>query len=308
MVAHRDEAAVGRAPGAGPRMVVYDLLGKMPWPKDFAGRLTVVCFLGTHIPLIVLVVGLAAWVGLHETSSQIALVLAFGGTVVATAVVLAVLRAALVPIERTRQALDAFFVARSLPSLPTDYDDEIGRLMAHTQTALEGLAGTLTDLDSLAHTDSLTGIGNRRWLAREAEKLLTVDGAGASLILFRIDDFKRVNDQHGHFVGDNALRELARFVVATVEEGCLVARLAGAEFCVLLPTTALACSIAVAESLRTGIAERGFGSLPPGAITVSVGVARVNGCEFSRALARVDLLACKATADGGNRLVVEGGA
>lgn len=143
-------------------MRVYTALSRLPWPRRFSGRLMLVCFLGTHLPLIALIVGLAATVGFHDVGVQIALALTLAGTLVATAAVLAIVHFALAPIDVTRQALADFHADRTLSRLPIQHDDEIGRLMACTQATIEGLGRNLAELDGLAHRDPLTGVGNRR--------------------------------------------------------------------------------------------------------------------------------------------------
>jgi diguanylate cyclase (GGDEF)-like protein/PAS domain S-box-containing protein len=92
-------------------------------------------------------------------------------------------------------------------------------------------------LHALAHTDTLTGLPNRRHFEsalREAANRVSRQGRGTALLYLDIDHFKKINDRYGHAVGDAVLVEFARRLGASVRSSDLVARLAGDEFTVLL--------------------------------------------------------------------------
>lgn len=92
-------------------------------------------------------------------------------------------------------------------------------------------ARTLGDERILARTDELTGLANRRRLLAEIDGFSSVEGA---LMLLDLNEFKPVNDQYGHEVGDLVLREVARRFARSLPEGALLARLGGDEFGVLV--------------------------------------------------------------------------
>jgi diguanylate cyclase len=100
-------------------------------------------------------------------------------------------------------------------------------------TAL-GEARTLIDERNLARTDELTGLANRRALLKEIESFSQVEGA---LLLLDLNQFKPVNDNYGHDVGDLLLREVARRFSRVIPDGAILARLGGDEFGVLIPGT-----------------------------------------------------------------------
>src|SRR3984885_14484857 len=133
---------------------------------------------------------------------------------------------------------------------------------------------------SLALTDELTGLYNRRYVIAHIEELVArVNNDGAtdtSLMMFDVDHFKQVNDQFGHPSGDDALRQLADPALRGVRSIDLVARLGGEEFVVVMPETDLQAATMVAERLRQSVAAEPFfihavGERRP--ITISIGVA-----------------------------------
>ena len=111
-----------------------------------------------------------------------------------------------------------------------------------------------------AMIDPLTGAANRRAFDRALEIELERSvrrGHPCALVIVDLDDFKQVNDRHGHAVGDEVLVTLADRLRDSVRSADTVARLGGEEFALLLPETDLAGALAVAERARTGFAANG---------------------------------------------------
>ncbi|WP_431859704.1 PleD family two-component system response regulator [Azospirillum sp.] len=131
---------------------------------------------------------------------------------------------------------------------------------------------------SMALTDSLTGVFNRRYVSAHLPRLLdrAIDNhKPVSVLMFDIDHFKVVNDTYGHDVGDEVLKEVATRASRNLRTFDLVARLGGEEFIVILPDTDGEGAATVAERLRQRIGDTPFAvSAPVGeiAVTVSVGV------------------------------------
>jgi diguanylate cyclase (GGDEF)-like protein len=129
-----------------------------------------------------------------------------------------------------------------------------------------------------ALVDGLTGLANRRQgdaiLATELTRAERLGGA-VGLILADVDDFKLVNDQHGHPTGDVVLRDLAQALLETIREIDTAARWGGEEFAVVLPGTDLMGAAHVAERIRVVVSERGLVSAEgtPLHVTASFGVA-----------------------------------
>ena len=122
----------------------------------------------------------------------------------------------------------------------------------------------------LALTDPLTGLGNHRHFHERLQRELDAaqeHGGYLSLVLLDIDDFKRINDQLGHPVGDRVLSRVS----GRLRQGGEAFRLGGDEFAVLLPDIDEASAVAAAESILERIGTGDLGEV--GAITVSAGVA-----------------------------------
>lgn len=133
--------------------------------------------------------------------------------------------------------------------------EEIGRL----QMALQ----------DLAVRDSLTGLYNRRYLDETLEREVSRarrDGSPLSLVMLDIDYFKRVNDTHGHQVGDEALRMVATTLLANVRTEDVACRYGGEEFLILLPNMPLDAAIQRAQVWRAAVEK----------LTVAVGTTRVS--------------------------------
>lgn len=131
----------------------------------------------------------------------------------------------------------------------------------------------------LAALDPLTGAANRRLLlgslSRDIARAVRT-GAPLAVLMVDIDHFKKVNDQHGHLVGDAVLRHLVNVLRAKVREQDLVGRYGGEEFLLLLADTSPQGAAQLAEVLRQAVAAapHPLASAPGGAIaiTVSIGV------------------------------------
>ncbi|MDN3576359.1 diguanylate cyclase [Chitinimonas viridis] len=179
----------------------------------------------------------------------------------------------------------------------------------HLFTSLEERQRLVARLEELVHTDSLSGLLNRRALhERSAIELVRLERQPAplALMIFDIDHFKRINDQHGHEAGDEAIRLLARTATGVLREVDILARFGGEEFVALLPDTPLAAAIAVAERLRLAIAAISIVT-PAGPIgmTASFGLAAWEpGLSLDILISRADKALYGAKHGGRNRLVV----
>ncbi|HEY6911224.1 MAG TPA: diguanylate cyclase [Myxococcales bacterium] len=163
----------------------------------------------------------------------------------------------------------------------------------------------------LSFTDPLTGVANRRQLLVRLEQEVSRSarfGEPLSLLMIDLDLFKRVNDAHGHAVGDGVLRGVALALAQNVRRIDVVARIGGDEFCVLLPRAAKHEALEVAEKLRRAVAAAelpGPQGQPPLFITSSAGVAtlRVDADDAPGLMDRADAALFEAKRLGRDRVV-----
>jgi diguanylate cyclase (GGDEF)-like protein len=132
------------------------------------------------------------------------------------------------------------------------------------------------ELERLAITDALTGLYNRRFfqsrLAAEVARARRY-GRVLSLVMLDLDNFKEINDQRGHQVGDHVLAEVGKILGGNVRASDIACRYGGEEFAVLLPETGPEQAGRAAEKLRTRLKEHFQAGEDALALTVSLGVA-----------------------------------
>ncbi|MFA9557681.1 diguanylate cyclase [Evansella sp. AB-rgal1] len=165
-------------------------------------------------------------------------------------------------------------------------------------------------MEKMAVTDELTGLYNRRYFYRKAKEEFENArefGDPFCLILFDVDYFKKINDQYGHFVGDEILRKFANIVKDTILSGHVLARFGGEEFVLLMAKTTVEEAIHFAENLRLTIANHLFetekGKLQ---ISLSIGVTESQeGDKVEDILHRTDEALYSAKEAGRNCVVVK---
>jgi diguanylate cyclase (GGDEF)-like protein len=191
------------------------------------------------------------------------------------------------PLVEVRSTISAFlFLASGITA--TVVARRTITILAHKTFLLElrdkGRLGELADanarLERLSKIDPLTGVANRRWMT-ELLNLLWNDAPsaqrGIALLMCDVDEFKKLNDSLGHAAGDRCLVEVANIISSRIRRSVdQVARYGGEEFLVLLPKVTEAEAVAIAESIREGVAAAALPNpksrvLP--VVTISVGIA-----------------------------------
>ncbi|WP_338561089.1 GGDEF domain-containing protein [Acinetobacter sp. KS-LM10] len=160
------------------------------------------------------------------------------------------------------------------------------------------------ELKSIANTDQLTGVFNRLALDDYLKKTKNseLDFNDICLIIVDIDNFKHVNDQHGHIFGDEVIVSVAKCLKANVSDSDLIIRFGGDEFLVILHKTDLENSMQSAENIRQAVAELNI-NVPNSDqnITVSVSIGVAVGAEsWIDLLNQADKSLFKAKARGKN--------
>lgn len=145
-------------------------------------------------------------------------------------------------------ALDQILVANA----------ELQERLAKAEQQLATQAAEIKVHESEARTDSLTGLSNRRAFDDELKRRLSEwerKRIPCTLVLLDIDFFKEFNDTHGHQVGDEVLRQVAKVLKESSRESDIPCRYGGEEFAVILPTTDAASARVVAERIRVAVEE-----------------------------------------------------
>ncbi len=153
--------------------------------------------------------------------------------------------------------------------------------------------------------DSLTGILNRRGFDNLLCYKMSVArryNLALSVVFFDIDNFKKINDNFGHDVGDMALKELSELIRTHIRESDILARWGGEEFILLLPKTAVQDAVTLAGKLRMEVNKYNFSTI--NLLTCSFGVTQLQDNESAEGLIkRVDELLYIAKTTGKNKIV-----
>ena len=160
-------------------------------------------------------------------------------------------------------------------------------------------------LAQLAHSDSLTGLANRRRLDEDLHACRRNRRVPVAVMMVDVDNFKVINDTHGHAAGDRILQAIGTLLAREVRSKDVVYRYGGEEFCVLLPGSNVEEAMRVAERIRRSTAEL---TVPvSGNVTVSVGVAIGVAAEVMRTLGEADAALFDAKRGGRNRVYLASG-
>jgi diguanylate cyclase (GGDEF)-like protein len=186
-------------------------------------------------------------------------------------------------------------------------DDDLRAALADLAEANEKLHAAHTRALELAKTDPLTGAANRRHVDEVLCSALATEGQAVGVLLLDIDDFKVVNDRHGHRVGDEVLVEIVARLERAVRPEDVVARWGGEEFLLVCGSEEQENLRELAERIRASIADRPFrttvGEL---SITISVGAVASHGLAQSPdpLIDAADAALLEAKRAGKNRTVI----
>jgi diguanylate cyclase (GGDEF)-like protein len=216
------------------------------------------------------------------------------------------------------RALRALFMPESvLTEMAADSALNLGSALSfvvlvlafHATLAVLVVARLVTELRRLSRHDALTDLLNRRAMEETLEAHIQRSrrsGDAFVVMMLDLDHFKRINDQHGHAVGDLALKHVSALLLGAMRESDHLARFGGEEFVVLMSFTTLEQSQPVAERLRELVASNPLsyeGSAV--SLSMSIGVAQWRGAheDASHLLSRADGALFQAKVQGRNRVV-----
>jgi len=226
--------------------------------------------------------------------------------------------AALSRVQTAREDGRAFVVEVRLRRADGQIRSFLGRIdVEQGEGGVAGLRGTIQDitdrkrmesqLEYQADHDPLTGLFNRRRFGEELERALRVVSRyrrSGAVLMIDIDNFKTVNDTHGHAVGDRVLKGVAAAVTACTRETDVFARLGGDELAIVLPEASIEDARRVADDIRAGAAR------VEGAPKLSVGIAPFDADSELVAddlLVAADMALYEAKDAGRDRVVVYNG-
>ncbi|MFW6119694.1 MAG: diguanylate cyclase [Petrotogales bacterium] len=152
--------------------------------------------------------------------------------------------------------------------------------------------------------DSLTGLFNHKYMNEKLKdelKRARRYNEPLSIALFDLDDFKKINDNYGHQVGDKVLRIISKTILISIREVDMAFRYGGEEFLLLFPNTILSCAVKVCERIKKEIASANYNI--DCIITLSGGVVQWSGENINELVKNVDSLLYKAKYEGKDRFV-----
>lgn len=218
--------------------------------------------------------------------------------------------------DKIRGQMDAQVVSSILNELLAEHQrsrEETTQLLAELENKTaekQAVEQQLSQAKKELSTDALTNIGNRRTFDQELTAAITSCQEGArplALVLADIDHFKRINDEHGHQVGDEVIKMLARIIQSTVRDTDVATRYGGEEFALILPGTGLEAAKSVAERIRKKFESRKLtlrhSGQSIGKVTASFGVAELRfGDNATILFQRADRKLYAAKSAGRNRV------
>ena len=151
----------------------------------------------------------------------------------------------------------------------------IGRRIDRMQKRSDGFENVSRGLRFLSRTDGLTGVLSRQTLMERLEEEIRRArryGTPLACLFIDVDEFKRLNDDHGHLFGDRSLTAIARSMGRHIRETDVLGRYGGDEFLILMPQAGLEHAYSVTERVRKGVASLEFVEGTKGKLTVSIGL------------------------------------
>jgi diguanylate cyclase (GGDEF)-like protein len=214
---------------------LYSFLANFSHPKTYKGKIMLVAFLGTHVPLLTLLVYFVVSSSLSVELTVRVLVIALLATLIGTGVTLYALNELLAPVILTYLAQKAYINTKKLPNLPIKFRDEAGILMANTVQTIKKLDEVI---NHLTNYDELTGFPNRiLFTDRLQQALLRSQDKNrlVAVILLNLNNFREIHNALGIASSDELSRTVAHRLGGRVSLSDMVCRLSSDEFAIAIP-------------------------------------------------------------------------
>lgn len=287
---------------------IYKFLSRFPFPNSYLGKIMLIAFFGIQVPLITLIL-YSVYSTPQGTESTIRiLVSTVIASVLGTAFTLYVLYYLLAPVSLASKKLREYITDKKMPDLPTYYKDGAGQLMSDVQYTVSHIDKLIRSLEKTSSTDYLTGTYNRFSAETRLKEDIARSGRSEhkmTLVLLDLDDFKIINDEYGHDIGDFCLKHVVNIVKSNIRESDWLARWGGDEFMIMLLDSDEIYASTVLERISASLEENSIpnsqGSIT---ITISVGVTQYKSeFDFERYYKTVDVALLEAKRRGKGQIV-----
>jgi len=239
----------------GNELWFYRWFERLGWPHSYLGKVFLIAFIATHLPLLSLFGYLVF--GPANLSKLVIFWLVLLTTFVDAVLSLWALQQLLKPMLLTTRALNLYLNEGQIVQLPTQFQDEAGKLMSNVAYAVQTFERRQRTLEQLASEDFLTRLPNRRAAddrLQQSLRLAARDRLPLCIALMDIDQFKQINDQYGHAVGDQVLARLSQELKTILRGSDWAARWGGEEFLLVLFSNVEGTQTAL-ERVRAGLAR-----------------------------------------------------
>ncbi|PIG91448.1 EAL domain-containing protein [Gloeocapsopsis sp. IPPAS B-1203] len=216
-----------------PSLQLYSFLSRFSLLKSYKGKIMIVAFVGTHIPLLSLLIYFISTTSFPFQLKLRIIIIALLATLIGTALTLYALHNLLAPISLTFLGLRKYLLYKQLPNLPTEFTDEAGILMADTVHTIKKLDQVI---DYMASYDDLTGLPNRDLFRDRLQQAVSQahDSHQTLAVMFlSLNRLKRINDTLGYHAGDVLLRSAAQRFTNCINDNNILARVGSNTFAIV---------------------------------------------------------------------------
>ncbi|MBF2057510.1 MAG: EAL domain-containing protein [Cyanobacterium sp. T60_A2020_053] len=214
-------------------LVIYRLISRLQRPKSYLGKIMLVAFLGTHIPLLALFFYSISVTNLELSAKIQVLIVALIATLIGTGITLFMLQQLLIPISVTAKGIREYLETQKKPKLPNEFKDEAGILMADAQYAITKLDELI---EQLKNYNPITSLPNNELFQLKLNQFLKdsyqVDKTIA-IILVNINGLQEINSIFSYDTGNLVLRQVGQEISNWISKDEFLAQINSNEFAII---------------------------------------------------------------------------